>query len=170
MPATQLHARALLALLPIAALAACTTFGSPARHDGGTMLRSESPTPNSPAVSAAAVTERGAIRIALSPAGRELWMARVTVAGATRVDVAGDFSDWDPVALVSRGGGTWGVRLHLRAGVHQIAVRADGGAWVAPAGLATITDEFGGVAGVLVVADSGDAKAERGSPPGEVRQ
>lgn len=168
-----MYARGLVGFLPIAAVAACATFGTPAQQAGGAALQTELSAPAAPGASAAVATPvaaRPPIRISLTPVGRGLWTVRAGVSGASRVEVAGDFSDWDPVPLASLGDDNWMAKLHLAAGLHQIAMRVDGGAWVAPAGLATVTDEFGGVAGVLIVPDSGDREARRGSPPGEARQ
>jgi hypothetical protein len=41
--------------------------------------------------------------------------------------------------------------LPIPAGAHEIALRIDGGAWIAPPGLTTIRDEFGGISGLLVI-------------------
>jgi hypothetical protein len=35
--------------------------------------------------------------------------------------------------------------------MHQVSVRADGGRWIAPAGLPPTDDDFGGTAGTFVV-------------------
>jgi hypothetical protein len=43
------------------------------------------------------------------------------------------------------------VVLVLNPGVHRLAVRFDGGAWQAPAGLPTAPDGFGGEVGLLIV-------------------
>ncbi len=90
-------------------------------------------------------------------------------ADARRVDLAGDVTNWDTVPMKRTGTKTFVLTLRAAPGVHQVAVRLDGGAWRVPAGLAKVTDEFGGVAGVLVLParqpGSGDARAEPGSPP-----
>lgn len=162
-----MHARALLVLAVV--VAACSATGTPAQRGGAAMRDGTAPSAT-PAVAAAPAAAHRAIPIALTPAGGALWILRAGVAEASRVDVAGDFSDWDPVPLVRQGSGAWTARLRLATGVHQIALRVDGGPWVAPAGLATVTDEFGGVAGVFVVPSSSDAGAQRGSHSGEARQ
>ena len=70
---------------------------------------------------------------------------------AARVEIAGDFSGWRPVALARAAGGWWAGQVTLAPGARQIAVRADGGAWLVPPGLPALTDEFGGTVGLLIV-------------------
>jgi hypothetical protein len=70
---------------------------------------------------------------------------------ASRVEIAGDFSDWEPVALSPAREGWWAMSRPLAPGLYHVNVRYDGGAWLAPAGLPTERDEFGGSVGVLVV-------------------
>jgi hypothetical protein len=69
----------------------------------------------------------------------------------TSVEVAGDFTGWQPVRLTRRPDGRWVATLRIPAGTHEIALRIDGGPWMAPPGLATIRDEFGGISGLLVI-------------------
>lgn len=99
------------------------------------------------------VTERSADqpRFALggaAPGGREL---RIEVRGAGRVEVTGDFTDWEPVALSRVDGDTWAVRLPIAPGVHRLNVRVDGGAWRVPQGLRAEDDGYGGRVGILVI-------------------
>jgi hypothetical protein len=75
---------------------------------------------------------------------------RVHAPAAARVEIAGDFSGWQPVVLTRVGGGWWAGQVTLPPGTQQLAVRADGGAWLVPPGLPAITDEFGGSVGLLV--------------------
>jgi hypothetical protein len=81
-------------------------------------------------------------------------MQRITihVGSVETVDVMGDFSDWNPVALVRRGRDTWELFVPMSAGTHQINVRVDGGAWEAPPNMPTMRDSYGGEVGLLVVA------------------
>lgn len=76
---------------------------------------------------------------------------RLRAPGATRVEIAGDFSAWAPVALRPVGNGWWQADVVVPAGAHEIGVRVDGGAWRAPPGLVVVADELGGQAGLLVV-------------------
>jgi hypothetical protein len=83
------------------------------------------------------------------PQGRTL--LRVRCAAATRVELAGDFTDWTPVTLEPLGGSWWKCELTIAAGLHQVQVRVDGGAWQPPPGLPTTAGDFAGTAGVLVI-------------------
>lgn len=74
----------------------------------------------------------------------------VVTAAATSVEIAGDFTDWRPVALVQEGG-RWRARLPIARGVHRFNLRIDGGAWRVPPGVGHATDEFGGEAGLLAI-------------------
>ncbi|MBM4192838.1 MAG: hypothetical protein FJ202_00460 [Gemmatimonadetes bacterium] len=74
---------------------------------------------------------------------------RVAVPAATRVEVAGNFSGWEPVEGERRDG-AWEARIPLGPGRYRIAYRLDGGPWLAPAGLARLR-EFSGEVGLLVV-------------------
>lgn len=70
---------------------------------------------------------------------------------ATRVEVSGDFTDWDPVSLTPGESGTWRVTSPLAPGTYRFNVRLDGGEWMVPAGVTRLKDEFGGDVGLLVV-------------------
>ena len=74
-------------------------------------------------------------------AGRLL---HVRAEGARKVEVRGDFTDWEPVLVTAAG-------ILLTPGPHLLEIRVDGGPWVVPAGATTVQDEFGGEAGLIVV-------------------
>lgn len=91
---------------------------------------------------------------------------RVRVAGARRVELMADFTEWTSVPLTRlpppAGGGrdqdadapgtqVWALTVVLTPGVHRVNVRVDGGAWQSPPGLSAVRDEFGGSVGLLVV-------------------
>ena len=76
---------------------------------------------------------------------------RLHAPGATTVELMGDFTDWVPVPLSAANGGFFGLNVFLSPGVHRVNVRIDGGPWIAPPGLSTVRDEFGGEVGLLVV-------------------
>ena len=70
---------------------------------------------------------------------------------ASRVELMGSFTDWEPVELESDGAGNWTVRWALPSGLHRINVRLDGGDWIAPARTTPMPDDFGGTVGVFVI-------------------
>lgn len=76
---------------------------------------------------------------------------RVRAPAADRVELAGDFTEWQTVTLVRADDGWWVLDTEIAAGTHQVGVRVNGEQWVAPPGLITVTDEFGGVVGLLLI-------------------
>jgi hypothetical protein len=76
---------------------------------------------------------------------------RVHAPGARTVELAGSLTQWAAVQLVSEGNGWWSTSRTATPGHHEITVRVNGGAWEVPPGLPVLRDEFGGVAGLLVV-------------------
>ncbi|MGH7529920.1 MAG: glycogen-binding domain-containing protein [Gemmatimonadales bacterium] len=90
------------------------------------------------------------IEIADAPMGVRL-LVHAPAAGV--VELAGDFSDWQPVLLARSPGvtGSWEIVLALERGIHRLAIRIDGAAWVAPSGTTRIPDDYGGEVGILVV-------------------
>src|SRR2546430_13605063 len=53
----------------------------------------------------------------------------VHVADATRVELAGDFTDLEPLALTRTGPGEWEAVIPIVSGVHRINLRIDRTAW-----------------------------------------
>jgi hypothetical protein len=76
---------------------------------------------------------------------------RVHAPSAQSVELSGDFTSWTPQRLTNAGSGWWSIEAQLAPGVHQLNVRVDGGRWLVPPGLNRLTDEFGGVVGLLIV-------------------
>ena len=70
---------------------------------------------------------------------------------ARRVEITGDFTNWKPLALSRAADGRWTATLALPAGTHRINARVDGGSWVVPPGLTTMSDDFAGEVGLLVI-------------------
>lgn len=152
--------RVSLLLLSVGAVG-CASTGAVA-HSGDRALAQRQSGP-----SLTPVAEPPSIRISLAPRGAGRWTVRADVMGATRVELAGDFSDWEPIPLARMQPDDWAVDVRVASGVHQLAMRVDGGPWRVPSGLASVTDEFGGVAGVLIVPAGSDAGGQAGSPSGE---
>lgn len=71
--------------------------------------------------------------------------------GATRVEVSGDFTNWEAVALSRTDGDAWTTPLAVAPGTYRFNVRIDGGDWIVPAGVTGVSDEFGGEVGLLRV-------------------
>lgn len=70
---------------------------------------------------------------------------------ARRVEITGDFTNWRPLALTRAADGRWTATLALPPGTHRINARVDGGSWVVPPGLTTMSDDFAGEVGLLVI-------------------
>ena len=83
-------------------------------------------------------------------------VVRVHCRDVTSVELAGDFTDWKPVALLRMHGGWWYESLYVPPGVHRVQLRLNGGAWQAPPGLPRADDGPGGPSGTLVVMPSAD--------------
>jgi len=93
--------------------------------------------PNAPRV----LIERGA--------GGEALLVVIAPA-ASVIEITGTLTDWEPVALESRGGRF--VLAHaVASGTHRLLVRADGGPWTPPANLPAAADEDGARTALLVV-------------------
>lgn len=86
-------------------------------------------------------------------AEREGQVVRLAVRAehARRVEVMGDFTDWEPVDLAPESAGWWVLALALGSGMYHLNVRYDGGKWEVPRGLPSQADEFEGRVGVLVL-------------------
>lgn len=102
-------------------------------------------------VTGARVTPVRSFELHPAASGEGLQKLTVHVGGVESVDVMGDFSDWTPLTLVRHGRDTWELSIPMSAGIHQIDIRVDGGAWVAPPGMPSMRDGYNGEVGVLVV-------------------
>jgi len=74
-------------------------------------------------------------------------------AGATTVEISGDFTDWRPISLsrIPEKTDAWTATFHILRGVHRINVRRDGGPWTAPAGTMRRADDYDGEVGVFIL-------------------
>lgn len=107
-------------------------------------------TPSTPESPYPPQAEHGAMRFALAGTGPARTV-RVYAPRAHRVEIAGDFTSWVPVALARAPDGWWSAPVQVSPGTYQVSVRVDGGAWQVPPGLVPVTDESGTTSGVLVV-------------------
>jgi hypothetical protein len=114
----------------------------------GLRLKAGAPAPV-PLPTRAAVDASAPFRIGPAvAAGREIV---VQIPEAETVELAGDFTDWKPVALRRWGPDSWRTLLPVSPGLHRLAIRIDGGVWRAPPGMRPIESEFGGEVAEIVV-------------------
>jgi hypothetical protein len=78
-------------------------------------------------------------------------VVRVRAPASERVEIMADFTDWLPVTLVRTPEGVWEITVPVIRGSHRLNVRLDGGEWIVPTNVARVTDEFGGVVGLVLV-------------------
>jgi 1,4-alpha-glucan branching enzyme len=71
---------------------------------------------------------------------------------ARRVELIGDFTQWQAVSLTRSQDGTWSVTLTLDPGLHRLNLRVDDAPWGVPPGVPAVADDFGGLVGVLEIA------------------
>lgn len=109
-------------------------------HLTSTLVAQRPPTPVA-ALSAFAIDAAGTGRYRLS----------ITAPRASRVEISGDFTAWKATRLEQEADGRWALTLPLTAGTHRLNVRLDGGSWIAPPGLTTMSDDFAGEVGVIVI-------------------
>jgi hypothetical protein len=93
----------------------------------------------------------GSFRCVVERAGKGARRIRIYAPDASAVEIAGDFTAWMPVRLARETEGWWSLVRPLSRGRYEMNVRVDGGPWLVPAGLISVTDEFEGAAGLLMV-------------------
>jgi Glycogen recognition site of AMP-activated protein kinase len=80
---------------------------------------------------------------------------------ASRVDVAGDFTNWKPITTHRAPNGVWYIDLRIPAGQYRYAFRVNGSEWRVPDGATAVDDDLGGKSAWLVVsAPSGTTHQE----------
>ena len=67
------------------------------------------------------------------------------------VELMGDATAWTITNMNRGGDGRWRAELKLSVGAHRLAVRADGGEWIAPPGLPLGNNDFGSPVGLLIM-------------------
>jgi hypothetical protein len=77
-------------------------------------------------------------------------MFTVKAPGARTVEIMGDFTNWEPVALVPRNG-AFVAPVTLTRGSHRVVVRINGGEWKPAANTPAVDDDLGGRVGLLLV-------------------
>ena len=89
--------------------------------------------------------------LTIEPSTVDLTRIRVSAPGATRVELMGDFTDWEPLPLASERPGLFEIALRLLPGSYRLNVRLDGGRWMVPAGARVEEDDFGQKVGIILV-------------------
>jgi hypothetical protein len=74
----------------------------------------------------------------------------VRAPSARRVEVMGDFSDWEPLSLAPAGD-LFVVRVAMSSGTRRLVVRIDGGEWAPAANTPAVDDDLGGRVGLVLV-------------------
>ena len=100
------------------------------------------------AIAAEPLPDPATTAVAVAP-GR--YLLRLRLPSARTVEIKGDLTDWQVVALRRADGSAtdWEVLLDSPAGLYHVNVRIDGGDWRVPAGLPAVPDRFGGTTGLL---------------------
>ncbi len=70
---------------------------------------------------------------------------------ATRVELAGDFNDWNPVPATRAANGVWYADVALVPGQYRYAFRVDGRDWRIPKNAEAVNDGFGGKSALIIV-------------------
>ena len=70
---------------------------------------------------------------------------------AESLELMGDATEWMVARMQRAANGRWRAELKLAPGMHRITVRVDGGAWIAPPGLPTGSDDYGSPVGMITV-------------------
>ena len=100
----------------------------------------------SPALTRASAT-RATVFVSGDSAER---LVTVRAPGARRVEIMGDFSDWEPIPLTpSRD--RFVVRVAMAAGTRRLVVRIDGGEWRPAGNTPAVDDDLGGKVGLVLV-------------------
>jgi hypothetical protein len=92
-----------------------------------------------------------ASELAVVPLGGGEYELSLVAPRAHRVEISGDFTNWKPVALMRAPGWRWILTRPLTAGMYRLNARLDGGSWIVPPGLTTMSDDFAGEVGLLLI-------------------
>lgn len=77
----------------------------------------------------------------------------LSVPGADRVEIAGDFNGWTLEPLRKGDDGAWVVPDSLEPGVYRFNLRVDGEKWTVPEGVPSVDDGFGDRVGLLIISE-----------------
>lgn len=88
--------------------------------------------------------------VGLTPEGLVRLVIHVPDSAST-VELAGDFTDWQPIALHRTTADAWELVLPIASGIHRLNVRIGRGEWIVPWGATRTADDFGAEVGIVAV-------------------
>ena len=91
------------------------------------------------------------LQVDVLPDGDRAVRLTVIAPEAGLVELAGDFTDWQPVTLERAATGEWEGTFRVLSGLHRMTVRVDGGRWLVPHGTTRVADDFDGEVGLFLV-------------------
>ncbi len=89
------------------------------------------------------------VRVERAGRGRVRLVFRVP--GARAVAIAGEWNGWDNAPLTARPDGRWETVVRLVPGAYRFSLVVDGERWTVPEGVPSMSDDFGGRVGLLIV-------------------
>ena len=93
------------------------------------------------------------VRIVITRSNGNGGTARIDIMApkAERVELMADFTGWEPIVL-DRASDGWFADRAVTPGLHRLAIRVDGGAWIAPSNVPRLRDDdLGGTVGLITV-------------------
>jgi hypothetical protein len=92
-----------------------------------------------------------AAEFAVRPIDSVTYSVTIRAPGARVVELSGDFNGWKPIRLTRTAPDRWEASISVTPGSYRMNVRVDGGTWAAPPGTPTVSDEFKGTVGIVIV-------------------
>ncbi len=87
--------------------------------------------------------------------GDSTQLISIRAPGARRVEITGDFTDWEPVEMERKASGdNFTLKLKVPIGSHKFNVKVDAGEWGVPPGVPMLRDELAGVVALLIIPPS----------------
>ena len=84
--------------------------------------------------------------------GDSTYVLTARAPGASRVEVTGDFTDWQEKDMDrAQAADNFSFRIKLAPGAHKFTIRVDAGNWGVPPGVPVLKDEFTGHVALLII-------------------
>lgn len=97
---------------------------------------------------------------AVAPPAAHTTRLAIRAPNASRVEIAGDWNGWTPVAATRAPNGVWYADVPLEPGEYRYAFRVDATDWRVPEGAVAVDDGFGGKAAYVTVREAVDMQAK----------